>query len=76
MVPMWVVNNLGARVQTARKHDAELHVYPATSACRIISIRAGEGGDHYAVVVFEDDPTMSEHSVSFDIIHPLHFYRR
>lgn len=76
MVPAWVVNNLGARVQTARAHDGAFHVYPATSACRIVSIRAGEKDVHYAVVVFEDDPTRSEQSVSFDTIHPLHFYRR
>ena len=76
MVPAWVVNNLGARVQTARVHEGAFHVYPSTSACRIVSIRAGENGAHYAVVVFEDDPTGIEQSVSFDTIHPLHFYRR
>lgn len=76
MVPQWIINNLGARIQTARDFDCGGYVYPASSACRIVSIQAGEDSGPYATVVFEDDKIECEENVPFDTLHPMHFYKR
>lgn len=76
MVPQWIVNNLGARVQTVRSFETDLHIYPPSSACTIVSIQAGQTGGCYCTCVFEDDEIECEENVPFDTLHPMHFYRR